>query len=81
MEDPNFPTVLQLADAAGLEAPDLDQTSHFLSTIGLRIGDEPGMTDWRKRLLVATSHITTDAAEYFGLPRDQTVVIGSRMNV
>jgi len=25
--------------------------------------------------------ITADAAEYFGLPRDQTVIMGSRINV
>ena len=28
----------------------------------------PGMSRWRKRLFLATSRITADAAEYFGLP-------------
>ena len=36
---------------------------------------------WRKRLFLATSHITADAAEYFGLPRDRTVIMGSRIEV
>jgi K+ transporter len=35
----------------------------------------------RKRLFIATSRITADAAEYFGLPRDRTVVIGSHVEV
>jgi len=39
------------------------------------------MTRWRKRLFVATSRIATDAAEYFGLPRDRTVIMGSLIEV
>ena len=39
------------------------------------------MSRWRKNLFLATSHITADAAEYFGLPRDRTVIIGSRIEV
>ena len=60
---------------------DLSDTSYFLSTIELRLGEDPGMARWRKRLFVATSHITADAAEYFDLPRDRTVIMGSRINV
>ena len=73
---------LRLAAAAGLEGPlDVDDASDFLSTIELRVGREPGITRWRKRRFVATSRITTDAAEYFGLPRDRTVIMGSRITV
>jgi KUP system potassium uptake protein len=39
------------------------------------------MRRWRKRLFVATSRISADAAEYFRLPRDRTVIMGSRMEV
>ncbi len=39
------------------------------------------MASWRKRLFVATSHVTADAAEFLGLPRDRTVIMGSRMEV
>jgi KUP system potassium uptake protein len=39
------------------------------------------MAPWRKRLFVATSYIAADAAEYFGLPGDQTVVMGARIEV
>ena len=82
MEDPNVPDVLRLADTAGLEGRiDVDDASYFLSTIELRVGRDPGMTRWRKRLFVATARITTDAAEYFGLPRDRTVIMGARISV
>ena len=39
------------------------------------------MTRWRKHLFVATSGISADAADYFGLPRDRVVIMGSRINV
>jgi KUP system potassium uptake protein len=82
MQDPNVPGVLAQAAAAGVErALEVDQASYFLSTIELCVGDAPGMARWRKRLFVATAQITADAAEYFGLPRERTVIMGSRINV
>ena len=82
MDEPNVPHALRLAVAAGLDIPpELDDVSYFLSTIDIHASDAPGMARWRKRLFIATSRITADAAEYFGLPRDQTVIIGSRINV
>jgi KUP system potassium uptake protein len=82
MEQPNIPSALRLAAEAGLETPlEVDEASYFLSTIDLQPGDAPGMSRWRKRLFVATSHVTADAAEYFGLPRDRTVIMGSLIEV
>jgi KUP system potassium uptake protein len=82
MDAPSIPRVLALAAQAGLECPlEVDEASYFLSTIELHVGDEPGMRRWRKRLFVATSRITADAAEFFHLPRDRTVIMGSRMEV
>jgi KUP system potassium uptake protein len=82
MDKPDVPEILRQAVTAGLECPlEVDEASYFLSTIELRAGDAPGMTRWRKRLFVATSRITADAAEYFGLPRDRTLIMGSRIEV
>jgi KUP system potassium uptake protein len=82
MDEPNVPGVLRLAADAGLECPlEVDEASYFLSTIELSAGDAPGMTRWRKRLFVATAHITADAAGYFSLPRERTVIMGSRIEV
>ena len=55
--------------------------SYFLSRIELVQGSSPGMSRWRKHLFIATSRITADAAEYFQLPREQTVVMGSRIEL
>ena len=82
LQSPDVPHVLRLAAEQSPEiSVDLDDTSYFLSTIELRAGDAPGMTRWRKRLFVATSRISADAAEYFALPRDRVVIMGSQINV
>jgi KUP system potassium uptake protein len=82
MEDPDVPALLrrvQLPDGAGpIETGD---ASYFLSTIEPTVGTAPGMARWRKRLFVATAAVTADAANYFGLPRDRTVILGTRIEV
>ncbi len=82
MDEPHVPDVLQLIREADIESPlDDDDVSYFLSTIDLHLGDAPGMRRWRKHLFLATSRITADAAEYFHLPRDRTVIMGARIEV
>ena len=82
MDQPNVPDVLRMIEPSQVEAPfDVDEASYFLSTIELHPGDAPGMARWRKHLFVATSRITADAAEYFALPRERTVIVGSRIEV
>jgi KUP system potassium uptake protein len=55
--------------------------SYFVSRIEIVPGSAPGMSRWRKHLFVATSRITADAAEYFRLPRERTVIMGSRIEL
>ncbi len=55
--------------------------SYFLSKLELCAGDAPTMAPWRKRLFIATAHITADAAAHFGLPLERTVIVGSRIEV
>jgi KUP system potassium uptake protein len=82
MERPNIPHALTLLDPEHTEGPiDVETASYFLSKLELTAGTEPTMSAWRKRLFVATSYITADAASYFKLPLDRTVVIGSRIEV
>ncbi len=83
METPNVPHALGLLDPAQTEgqAIPIDEATYFLSKLELGRGTAPTMARWRKQLFLATSHITADAAEYFGLPRDRTVIMGSRIDV
>jgi KUP system potassium uptake protein len=82
MEPPDVPGLLALVRDAGSEiALDEDDLTYFLSKIELHRSDAPGMSRWRKQLFLATSHLTADATEYFHLPRTQTVIMGSRIEV
>jgi KUP system potassium uptake protein len=81
-ETPDVPAALVRLTPEQTEGPlDLDEATYFLSRIELRAGPSPVMAPWRKRLFLATSHITADAAEHFALPRDRVVLIGSHVEV
>ncbi len=76
------PLALRTLDPADTEGElDLDDATYFLSKIELRRGPDETMANWRKRLFIATSYITADAAAHFGLPRDRTIIMGSHINV
>ena len=82
MDTPGVPAALRLLEPGQTEGPiSLDDASYFLSKIELKKGPAPTMAPWRKRLFIATSYITADAAEHLGLPRDRTVIMGSQIDV
>jgi KUP system potassium uptake protein len=80
MEPSDVPAALRLLDPDESEgAINVDEASFFLSKLELDAGPQPSMAPWRKRLFIATSYLTADAADFFHLPRGQTVVMGSRI--
>jgi len=82
MDDTKVPPLLPLIRKADVESPlQESDVSYFLSAIALRLGTTPGMSQWRKHLFLATAQITADAAEHFRLPRERTVVMGSRIEL
>jgi KUP system potassium uptake protein len=82
MDRPAVPPILRQIAGAETELPIEDgDASYFLSTIDLTRGSSRAMSRWRKTLFLATARITADAADYFGLPRDRTVIIGARIEV
>jgi KUP system potassium uptake protein len=82
MDASNVPEVLAQIDQAKLESGiDPIGCSYFLSKVDLYIGDAPGMSHWRKHLFLAIASVTADAAEFFHLPREATVIVGSRIEV
>jgi len=82
MERPDVPAALALVDPIDTEGRiDLANASFFLSKVDLIAGPQPTMAPWRKRLFIAISHMTGDAAGYFGLPLERTVIIGARIEV
>jgi KUP system potassium uptake protein len=82
MEMPNVRHALGLLEPTKTEGSiAIDDASYFLSKIELTKGEAPTMPAWRTNLFIATSKLSADAAESFCLPRDQTLIVGSRIEV
>lgn len=81
---PDLPQALQLAcdtDPELARELDLDGASYFLSRITIRATDAPGMSHWRKRLFLALARNAASPTEYFCLPDDRTVLMGTQVDV
>ena len=82
MERPDIPSALRGLDPDQIEVPlELEDATYFLSTIDLHRGNVPGLARWRKPLFLATARGAADAAQYFDLPPDRTILMGSRVEV
>jgi KUP system potassium uptake protein len=82
MEVRDVPAVLRLIEKEDLEFQlEADLASYVLSKVELVVGDEPDMARWRKHLFLATYRLAGDASEYFRLPRERTVILGSQLPV
>jgi KUP system potassium uptake protein len=82
MESPDIRRALRRLEPTkteGLIA--IDDASYFLSKIELTKGGAPSMPAWRQNLFIATSYLSADAAESFCLPRDRTLIMGSRIGI
>ncbi|MDT7796566.1 MAG: system potassium uptake protein [Mycobacterium sp.] len=82
METPDVRHALRALEPTKTEGSiSIDDASYFLSTIDLVKGDEPSMPAWQTNLFIATAHLSADAADSFCLPRDRTLIMGSRIEV
>ena len=74
----DIPDALRLARAKGLECDiDVEQPTYFLSRITIHPTGAPGMARWRKKLFVAISRNAASPVDYFRLPDERTITIGS----
>jgi KUP system potassium uptake protein len=82
-EPPDIPQALEQACDEGRLDPEVDvpDASYFLSRASIRSTRAPGMPRWRKLLFVTLAHNAANPAEYFGLPTDRTVVMGTHVDV
>jgi KUP system potassium uptake protein len=76
----DVPALVKQVAGAGVESPvDTRDTSFYLSKVELKAGDGPGMRRWRKRLFLATGLSAAEPGDYFRLPRERTITIGSEI--
>ena len=82
-DTPDIPAALEQAVAEGKLEGHLEpaSVSYFLSRGALRRTRAPGMRRWRKSLFLGLAQNAADPAELFGLPTEQTVVMGSTIDI
>ena len=79
-DEVNAPRLLELAIRKGLEGDcDVRTASYFLSRMTIVPTGAPGMSRWRKKLFMALARNASSPVEYFGLPDDRTVAMGSHV--
>jgi KUP system potassium uptake protein len=77
-EEYDVPKIVRQIAKAGVECPvDARHASFFLSRVELRPTDRPGMSRWRKRVFLVTGLLADEPADYFKLPRERTITLGS----
>ena len=78
MESPNVPKALALCRKAGWSF-DIMDTSFFLSRRHLRGGKQATMWRWQRRLYVILARNADDASDYFSIPSNRVVEIGTQV--
>jgi KUP system potassium uptake protein len=80
METPNIPKALGAARKLGLQF-DIMSTSFFLSRRALRRAPRSGMPRWQDRLFISLARSANDATDYFQIPTDRVVEVGTQVTI
>ena len=80
MEKPDVPTTLnENIEQIGIGS--LDKASYFVGRENIFATELPGMALWREKLFAIQSKNETPASEYFKLPRDRVLEIGTQVAI
>ena len=80
MNRPDVPEALALTESHGLRIP-VFETSYFLSRETVVPTPGSGMADWRERLFVAMTRNAGGADDFFRLPGNAVVELGTRVSI
>src|SRR5580698_8974882 len=80
METPNIPRALAIARKLGWHF-DIMSTSFFLSRRALRPAPHSFMPRWQDRLFITMARSANDATDYFQIPTDRVVEVGTQVTV
>jgi len=80
MEDQDIPALLEECGRRGTPF-DMMETSFFVSRETLIPTVAPGMALWREKLFVSMSKNATKATEYFNIPTNRVVELGSQVEL
>jgi len=79
-DDPDVPELLEQCGRKGF-AFDMMETSFFVSRETLIATVSPGMALWREKLFVSMSKNATKASEFFQVPTNRVVELGTRVEI
>jgi KUP system potassium uptake protein len=80
MEMPNVPKALAIARKLGWTF-DIMSTSFFLSRRALKPAAQSGMPRWQDRLFIFLTRAANDATDYFQIPTDRVVEVGTQVSI
>ena len=80
MESPNVPKALAIARKHGWQF-DIMKTSFFLSRRSLMPAAQSAMPRWQDRLFIALSRSANDASDYFQIPTERVVEVGTQVAI
>ncbi len=80
MEVPNIPRALAIARKLGWQF-DIMSTSFFLSRRALKPAPHSGMPRWQDKLFIWLARSANDATDYFQIPTDRVVEVGTQVTV
>jgi KUP system potassium uptake protein len=79
-EAANIPATLVVARERGVDI-DPEKASYFLNHVTISAGNKPGLARWRKILFATLNRNASGAAEFFALPADRVVEVGTRIEL
>jgi KUP system potassium uptake protein len=80
MDTPDIPAALELCATRGLSF-DMMTTSFFISRALLVSSPNPGMMKWRERLFLTLSRNAMNAADFFKIPANRVIEMGTRIEI
>jgi KUP system potassium uptake protein len=79
-EEPDVPALLEACGRRGFEF-DMMDTSFFVSRETLIATPTPGMAMWRERLFVSMARNAANATDFFRIPANRVVELGSQVEL
>jgi KUP system potassium uptake protein len=80
MDSPNIPRALGVCRKLGWRF-DIMSTSFFLSRRSLKADKPSAMALWRTHLFITLANNAVDATEYFRIPKDRVVEVGTQVGI
>jgi KUP system potassium uptake protein len=80
MESPDVEEILTRSESAGLRV-DYENISYYLGRESFSTTGNSGMAKWRKKLFIFLSRNARPATEFFNLPANRVIEIGSQVQI